>query len=451
MSLDDAERQVWEEVARRSDDLVALASELIRFDTTARMPGEPAREEAQLQELLAGRLRSAGAEVDLWEPSADEMAGRPLVPPGLDFDGRPQLVARFPGAGSGRRLMLNGHIDVVSGEPVDAWTSHPFRPEVRDRKLYGRGACDMKGGVACTVFAAEVLAGLGIHPHGDPLVATKTDEEASGARAPVGVIVSSEGDELVFVDYERHRTLVERVALFDDAIFYDYTTVIDQIRSAVRGRGWNGRAIGIERWTQAPGAPLVDEIAAALEAEGGHAVDGDWIVDRVRLVKSEAELECVRRAAEIVDAAFASLLEYVRPGRTELEIAAHLNAAMAALGGEEPAIRTMVSAGPDVWCRTHSPPSRRPVEAGDVMYVDACGVYNRYHVDLCRTFAIGRDHPDARRVLEGTAGSVEGVRAAVKPGDPLDVAQRVAEEYVYARFPREQVWWGGGAAGRGAG
>ena len=140
MSLDDAERQVCEEVARRSDDLVALASELIRFDTTARMPGEPARQEAQLQELLAGRLRSAGAEVDLWEPSADEMAGRPLVPPGLDFDGRPQLVARFPGAGSGRRLMLNGHIDVVSGEPVDAWTSHPFRPEVRDRKLYGRGA-----------------------------------------------------------------------------------------------------------------------------------------------------------------------------------------------------------------------------------------------------------------------------------------------------------------------
>ncbi|HYX84491.1 MAG TPA: M20/M25/M40 family metallo-hydrolase [Gaiellales bacterium] len=181
MSLDDAERQVCEEVARRSDDLVALASELIWFDTTARMPGEPAREEAQLQELLAGRLRSAGAEVDLWEPSADEMAGRPLVPPGLDFDGRPQLVARFPGAGSGRRLMLNGHIDVVSGEPVDAWTSHPFRPEVRDRKLYGRGACDMKGGVACTVFAAEVLAGLGIDLQGDLLVATNTDEESSGA------------------------------------------------------------------------------------------------------------------------------------------------------------------------------------------------------------------------------------------------------------------------------
>jgi hypothetical protein len=50
---------------------------------------------------------------------------------------------------------------------------------------------------------------------------------------------------------------------------------------------------------------------------------------------------------------------------------------MADQGGESAAIRTMVSAGPDVWCRTHSPPSRRSLEVGDVMYVDACGVFNR--------------------------------------------------------------------------
>jgi methionine aminopeptidase len=106
----------------------------------------------------------------------------------------------------------------------------------------------------------------------------------------------------------------------------------------------------------------------------------------------------------------------------------------------------MVSAGPDVWCRTHSPPSRRPVADGDVMYVDACGVYNRYHADVCRTFAIGRDHRKAREILEVTARSVEAVQAAVSPGDPLDVAQRVAEEYVHSRFPPENVWWVGGYA-----
>jgi Xaa-Pro aminopeptidase len=86
------------------------------------------------------------------------------------------------------------------------------------------------------------------------------------------------------------------------------------------------------------------------------------------------------------------------------------------------------------------------VAEGDVMYVDCCGVVNRYHVDVCRTFAIGRDHAAARAVLEQTAGSVEAVIEAVAPGDPLDVAQRVAEDYVFSRFPREQVWWVGGYA-----
>jgi Xaa-Pro aminopeptidase len=265
-------------------------------------------------------------------------------------------------------------------------------------------------------------------------------------RAPVGALLSASSEDIVFVDYERHQTLVERVAFYDDAVFYDYATAVDQICAAIRDRGWASSTIGVERWTSSPGAPLVDRIAGAIGSLGAEVVDGDWVVDRVRAVKSDAELVYVREASEIVDGAVESLGEFVRPGRTELEIAAHLNAMMAGFGGEEPAIRTMVSAGPDVWCRTHSPPSRRPVAEGDVMYVDCCGVVNRYHVDVCRTFAIGRDHPQARAILEQTAHSVDAVIDAVKPGDPLDVAQRTAEDYVFSRFPREQVWWVGGYA-----
>ena len=265
-------------------------------------------------------------------------------------------------------------------------------------------------------------------------------------RAPVGVLLAAGDEQLVFVDYERHQTLVEQIAFYDDAVFYDYASAVEQICAAVRDRGWASAGIGVERWTASPGAPVVEQIAAGLAGLGAQVVDGDWVVDRVRLVKSAAELECVRRAADIVDTAIESLHEFVRAGSTELEIAAHLNAVMAGQGGEEPAIRTMISAGPDVWCRTHSPPSRRPVEAGDVMYLDCCGVVNRYHVDVCRTFAIGRDHPGARSILDQTAHSVQAVIDAVRPGDPLDVAQRVAEEYVFSRFDRDQVWWVGGYA-----
>ena len=181
MALDEAERRVCDEIEGRGDEVVQLASDLVGFDTTARNPGDPAREEGPLQVYLAGRLGAAGAEVDLWEPSPEEVAGRPLVLEGLDFAGRPQLVARFAGAGGGKGLMFNGHIDAVSAEPLERWTSDPFEAEIRDGNLYGRGSCDMKGGVAAMVFAAEVLAGLGIELAGDLVVATNTDEESSGA------------------------------------------------------------------------------------------------------------------------------------------------------------------------------------------------------------------------------------------------------------------------------
>jgi acetylornithine deacetylase len=177
------EQRVCEEVEAGRADLIALASKLVGFDTTARLPGDPPRDEVALQGYLGKRLGDAGAEVDLWEPSAQEMAGRPLVPAGLDFAGRPQLVARFPGAGSGRSLLFNGHIDAVSVEPRDAWTSDPFGAQIRDGKLYGRGACDMKSGVAAMVFAALVLARSGVRLAGDLIIATNTDEESSGAGA----------------------------------------------------------------------------------------------------------------------------------------------------------------------------------------------------------------------------------------------------------------------------
>jgi len=179
------ERRVLAAIAERRREIADLLAELIRFDTTTRgEPGEPARDEEPLQARLAAILESAGAEVELWEPAPSELDRWPRqVPEGLTFAGRPQMLARFagPGSGSGRSLLFNGHVDVVSAEPRGRWTSDPFAPEVRDGRLFGRGACDMKGGVAAMVVAAEVLAAEGELPAGDLLVNTVTDEEWNGA------------------------------------------------------------------------------------------------------------------------------------------------------------------------------------------------------------------------------------------------------------------------------
>lgn len=175
------EDRVVEEIQGCRDELVALTSELIAYDTTARSPGDPARDEAVLQRALESRLLAIGAETDLWEADSPG-AGNPLgIPADLDFAGRPQLAARIPGAGGGRSLLLNGHIDAVHPGPREEWTADPFRADVREGLLYGRGANDMKGGLATFVVALEALHRAGARLRGDVVFCANTDEESSGA------------------------------------------------------------------------------------------------------------------------------------------------------------------------------------------------------------------------------------------------------------------------------
>ena len=178
--MNKTEQRVCDEISRREGDLVELLRDLVRFDTTSHAPGDAPRDEAALQGLLAARLRAVGATVDLWEPDVSALAGHPMVPAGFSFAGRPQLAATFAGAGSGRTLLFNGHVDVVSVEPLDRWPHPPFEAIVADGMVHGRGACDMKGGVACMVMAAEVLASLGVRLAGDLIVNTVTEEETTG-------------------------------------------------------------------------------------------------------------------------------------------------------------------------------------------------------------------------------------------------------------------------------
>ncbi|HEX5782727.1 MAG TPA: M20/M25/M40 family metallo-hydrolase [Solirubrobacteraceae bacterium] len=179
-TLEPEERELVDRIEARRDDLIKLACELIAFDTTSRSTNdEPPRDEAALQQRLADRLSAHGAEIDLWEPAPEDVAGHPLSVDGIGFDGRPQLAARLRGTGGGRSLLLNGHIDVVPAAREDGWEHDPFDPQVTGGEIVGRGACDMKGGIAAMTIAAEVLAQTGALA-GDLIVCTNTDEESSG-------------------------------------------------------------------------------------------------------------------------------------------------------------------------------------------------------------------------------------------------------------------------------
>jgi acetylornithine deacetylase len=135
-----------------------------------------------VQRLLASTLRTMGLRVEEVPVERERIAGLPgYSPADWSYDHLFQVVGTQPAAGQGgRSLVLNGHVDVVSATPAAHWTHDPWGAEVVDGRLYGRGACDMKGGVAAMVYALKAVQAAGVGLRGDVLVESVIDEECGG-------------------------------------------------------------------------------------------------------------------------------------------------------------------------------------------------------------------------------------------------------------------------------
>jgi succinyl-diaminopimelate desuccinylase len=165
-----AER-VLASVDEARDEIVAFAQELIRVPTV-NPPGEHYEDCAR---LIGARLRACRFDVEY-----------------LAAEGRPEHTAAHPrlnvlgtraGEREGPAVHLNGHFDVVPAG--DGWTMAPFGGEVRDGRIYGRGACDMKAGIAAAIYAAEAIRRAGVRLAGTIEISGTVDEE-SGGQAGMG-------------------------------------------------------------------------------------------------------------------------------------------------------------------------------------------------------------------------------------------------------------------------
>lgn len=173
MSIDTARTALFAAIDARQDELIAIVEDLVRFPSTL-------GNERPAQEYVAAHLAASGLKTELWEldeavkeqPNAGES--------GVPFAGRPNVSAYRAGAGGGKSLILNGHIDVVSAEPVELWETDPYVPTRIENRLYGRGAWDMKSGVAMNLFLARLISELDIPLQGDLTIQSVIEEECTG-------------------------------------------------------------------------------------------------------------------------------------------------------------------------------------------------------------------------------------------------------------------------------
>ncbi len=137
------------------------------------------------QDYLADLLASMGADEIVKDPM-DEAVIRECYEKhgegnlGHDQTDRYNVYATFKGAKGGKSLLFNSHIDVMPADEVDEWTNPPFEPVIRDGKLYGRGAADMKSGLMASVMAVKLLQDAGMEIPGDVIITSVCDEEGGG-------------------------------------------------------------------------------------------------------------------------------------------------------------------------------------------------------------------------------------------------------------------------------
>jgi acetylornithine deacetylase len=171
-----ARARALESVAELEDSLIAAVADVVQQPSVSGTDGEN-----EAQSYMAGLLTDGGLDVDHWQLDLETLTAHPDFP-GMEVPRSEAwgLVGRLPGTGDGPTLMLNGHIDVVPTGDPDAWVESPFSGEVRDGRLFGRGACDMKAGLLAAHIAVQAVRRSGVPLRGDVLVASVQGEEDGG-------------------------------------------------------------------------------------------------------------------------------------------------------------------------------------------------------------------------------------------------------------------------------
>jgi acetylornithine deacetylase len=168
------EQKVIDAIDSKKDKICGFLQKLVMFPSVT-------GQEAEIQDFIANHLKDLGLEVDMWVPDLDTIKNHPAyVVPDKSYTNRPNVVGVLKGTGQGRSLLFNGHVDVIPEGPEEAWLKSPFGAEIEDGRLYGRGASDMKSGLAAMTMAVESLLQLGLKPRGDVILEYVMDEEQTG-------------------------------------------------------------------------------------------------------------------------------------------------------------------------------------------------------------------------------------------------------------------------------
>jgi acetylornithine deacetylase len=259
-------------------DQISLTEELVRFPSVRGA-------EHTAQDFVASEMHRRGLAVDRFQVKIEDIRRlRGFSPVHVSYDNAFNVVgchrADHP---KGRSLILNGHIDVVPAGPLDMWTTPPFEPRREGNWLYGRGAGDMKAGLAGCLAALDALSRLGYRPAADVMVQSVVEEECTGNGALACLARGYRGDAVLIPEPMWNKLICAQVGVLWFQVRVRGVPV--HVREAGSGANAIEASYGLmqalhgleEEWNARRKAfPPFDTVEHPINLNIGKIAGGDW-------------------------------------------------------------------------------------------------------------------------------------------------------------------------------
>ncbi len=241
--------------------------------------------------------------------------------------------------------------------------------------------------------------------------------------------MAHQGRRPVIISDFRYKEELEEIGEVAE-VFIRTKSMIEAVAEVIGGAGEGGEAgkIGI----QAEHLTIAEKAAIGRKLGTGGAkrlADTANVVPKLRVIKDEMEIGLIKKAAKIQEAALMAVLPTIKPGRTEADVAADLEAEMKRRGSSEPGFQSIVAAGAN-GSLPHYRPQTKKIAAGKSLLIDWGAVYQGYHSDMTRTFAMGKWPAKIAEIYKVVLEAQELSAAALAPGKLTTEIDAIARKHI---------------------
>jgi len=185
--IDSAVDAAWEEI-------VSFIQSLVQSPSLA-------NDEGPVQKLISEKLETLGLAPEKVPIRFDELKDHPaFCDDGFSPNTRVNVIGQWKNDGGGKSIILNGHVDVVPTGPLELWDESPWSGSIKDKRIYGRGSCDMKAGLTSAIFAVQILQSIGFEPKGNVMIQSVVGEESGGCGTLTNIVKEYSADAAVILE-----------------------------------------------------------------------------------------------------------------------------------------------------------------------------------------------------------------------------------------------------------